>query len=241
MTEISKDQFQDLSRITIENEKLSVAVLPEVGGKMISLLFKGTAQEFISLSGRKFEKPSYGTKYGDLDVSGFDECFPAIAEGFYPEWPWKGTAIPDHGEVFTLPWDCRIREDKLVMTVYGVRFPYRLTKVLSLEQSTVKIFYELENLSSYDFKYIWSAHPLFTVTERTRIILPGNPRVRTDFSKHERFGKHLYETSWPQAQQADGKSVDLSVIRSANEDAATKVFTTKLVEGWCGYSIRMTK
>ena len=170
-----------------------------------------------------------------MDISGFDECFPAIAEGLYPEWPWKDTVIPDHGEIFTLPWNCKIEKDKLVMTVYGIRFPYRFVKVMSLEQNTVKISYELENLSPCDFKYIWSAHPLFAVNEGTKILIPGNPRLRTDFSKYERFGKHLYETTWPQAQQADGQKVDLSIIRSAKQDAATKVFTTKLAEGYCGF------
>ena len=212
MTKISKDQFQGLSRITMENEKLSLAILPEVGGKMISLVFKDTGQEFISLSGRKFKKPTYTANYCDLDVSGFDECFPAIAEGFYPEWPWKGVVIPDHGEIFTLPWDCKVEKNKLVMTVYGVRFPYRFVRVMSLEQSTVKISYELENLSPCDFKYIWSAHPLFAVIEGAKILIPGNPRIRTDFLKYERFGTHLYETSWPQAQQAYGEKVDLMAL-----------------------------
>ena len=235
MTKISNDKFQGLDRITINNDDVSFAILPEVGGKMISLVFKDTGREFISVSGREFTKPTYATNYAELDVSGFDECFPAIAEGFYPEWPWKGTVVPDHGELFTLPWECKVEKDKLVMAVNGIRFPYRFVKVLSLEKNTVKIRYELENLSPYDFKYIWSAHPLFAVTEGTKILLPGNPRIRTDYSKYERFGKHLYETTWPQARQADGTKVDLSIIRSAKEDAATKIFTTKLDEGFCGF------
>ena len=235
MTRISKDEFQGLTRITVENEKVSFSILPQVGGKMISLILKDTGREFISVSGREFKKPTYATNYANLDVSGFDECFPAIAEGFYPEWPWKGSVIPDHGEIFTLPWDVEIENERLVMTVYGVRFPYKFVKVMSLEKNTVKISYEVQNFSPYEFKYIWSAHPLFAVTEGTKIILPGTPTIRTDFSKYERFGKHLYETTWPHAQQTDGRKVDLSIIRSAKQDAATKVFTTKLAEGYCGF------
>jgi len=233
MTKISKDKLQDLARITVENEKVGFVILPEVGGKMVSLVFKDTGREFISLSARKFKKPTYADNYGDLDIGGFDECFPAIAEGFYPEWPWKGTIIPDHGELFTLPWNCKIEEERLVMTVHGVRFPYRFTKTLSLKESTIRINYELENLSPCEFKYIWSAHPLLIAVEGAKILLPGKPRIRTDYSKHERFGKHLYETTWPEACQGDGEKVDLSIIRSANQDAGTKVFTTKLSEGWC--------
>lgn len=233
MAKISQDFYQGLNRITVENELLLFSILPEVGGKMISLFSKPTQQEFMSLSGRTFTKLDYGKDYGDCDISGFDECFPGIASGFYPEWPWKGTHIPDHGELFTLPWKTEIRNDSLNMQVYGIRFPYKFSKTIFLDQNTVKINYELENVSPYDFKYIWSAHPLFAVEKNTKIKIPGKPNVRTDYSKYERFGKHLYETSWPNAKEANGDIIDVSVIRSEKEDAATKFFTTKLEEGWC--------
>jgi len=235
MTEISKDKFQNLTRIKMENEKISLAVLPEIGGKMISLVFKDTGREYLFLSGREFKKPVYETNYEDWDISGIDECFPAVVKGPYPEWPWKGAEIPDHGEVFTLPWDYKEQDEKIVMSVYGVRFPYRFVKVVSLEQNTVKINYELYNLSPCEFKYIWSAHPVFALTEGTKILLSGNPPIQMDFSKNDRFNDYLSETNWPYAQQADGKKVDLSVIRSATEDSATKVFATKLDSGRCGF------
>jgi len=233
MTTISKGSLQGLEMISVENESVRLSILPELGGKMISLVLKETGREFISLSGRPFKRAVYGTDYAEYDISGFDECFPGIAEGFYPEWPWQGSVIPDHGELFTLPWDVTIEKDALVTCVHGVRFPYRFVKTVTLQRNSVKINYELTNLSPCEFKYIWSAHPLFAVMPGTRILLPGNPHLRIDYSKHERFGKHLCQTSWPQAKQADDEVADVSIIRGPNEDAATKFFTTKLEEGWC--------
>lgn len=234
MTDIVQHQYEGIDCIKVENDKVSFTILPEVGGKMISLFCKQNKREYLFRSPRKVSKPTYEQSYADLDISGFDECIPAIAPGFYPEWPWKGTIIPDHGEVFTLPWDYRILGDTLEISIFGVRFPYKLTKRLTLDANVVKINYELENLCACDFKYLWSAHCMLAAEEGQKIYLPGNPRIRTDFSLNERFGKHLYETDWPNAKQTDGKTVDLSIVRSPDSKAATKIFTTALDDGWCG-------
>jgi len=233
MTTITKDEFQGLERVTVENEQLSFSLLPRIGGKMISLIFKETGHEYISLSGRPFRIPAYGANFGDYDISGFDECFPAIAEGFYPEDPWKGIHIPDHGELWTLPWETKVEGECLRLSVYGIRFPYRFVKVFSLKENRVNIKYQLKNLSAFEFKYLWAAHPLLNVTPDTRIILPGKLRIRTDWSKNERLGKLLYETSWPQAQSPDGEVIDLSIIKTPEADQATKFFTTVMEQGWC--------
>jgi galactose mutarotase-like enzyme len=246
-TAINQDTRENLQQINLENEFVRCVFLPEVGGKMISLYGKETGFEHLSCSGRSFRLPKYDDSYGNYDISGFDECLPAIARGFYPEWPWEGTLIPDHGELWTLPWQADIEADVLHLRVGGVRFPYRFSKTVRLQDHTVRIDYRLENLSPFNFKYIWAAHPLFNVTEGMRLYLPGNPRIRTDYSKHDRFGKVLYETHWPHAQQTDGVVADLSVIRSARADAATKFFTTSLARGDCalqdpvtGIFLRMT-
>jgi hypothetical protein len=234
MVRLKQDSFQGLELVSLENDSISISVLPQIGGKIISLKSKKVGKEFIFLGNRKFQRPVYGMKYEKLDISGFDECFPTIAGCSYPEWPWKGTIIPDHGELFTLPWECKTSKNSLVMTVYGIRFPYKFCKIIFLEKNVVKISYELENLSPYDFKYIWAAHPLFSVSPGTIILLPKKVRIRTIYSKYERLVKSLHETLWPITKQTNGEKIDLSIVRSNKEDAVTKIFTTKLKEGWCG-------
>lgn len=233
MTTISKDTFQGLERITLENEQISFSLLPQIGGKAISLILKENKYEYLSLSGRPFRVPTYGANFADYDISGFDECFPAIAEGFYPESPWKGIPIPDHGELWVLPWQSDVEGENLRLSVFGVRFPYHFVKVFSLQENRVKINYQLRNLSPFEFKYLWAAHPLLTVTPGTKIILPGKLRIRIDWSKNERLGKLLYETSWPCAQGPGGEVIDLSVVNSPEVQQATKFFTTPLEQGWC--------
>jgi len=175
----------------------------------------------------------YGGNYADYDISGFDECFPALAAGHYPEWPWEGTCIPAHGELWSSPWENKVSEDHVRLEAYGIRFPYRFMKTISLEEDSVIIKYQLKNLSSFEFKYIWAAHSLLSVTPGTKIVLPGKPMIRTDWSKHDRLGKVLYETTWPQAKTRKGDVVDMSIVGSPDLDEATKFYTTELEQGWC--------
>jgi len=234
MTKISTDTLQGLERITVENERVRLSLLPQVGGKIVSLVLKQSEHEYLWSSGRSYRQPPFDAHYIDHDISGLDECFPTIAEGFYPEEPWKGTHLADHGEVWTLPWETRIEGQRVSLSVSGIRFPYRLSKVLSLDENTVRIDYRLQNLSPFEFKYIWAAHPMLVATPETKIMLPGRPRIRTNWSKHDRLGKLLYETTWPVAAGPSGESIDLSGAKSPTADQATKFFTTRLEEGWCG-------
>ncbi len=100
------------------------------------------------------------------------------------------------------------------------------------KDSNFKIKYRLSNLSPFDLKYLWSAHPLFSITPDTRIYLPDNIKVRTDWSKHRRPGPLLTEHNWPETIDNQGKEVDLRSVGTAFSDKADKFFTTKLQEGW---------
>lgn len=234
MTVLSTEYLDGLKSIKMENDSVSLSVLPEVGGKIISLFSKAGNMEFLWSSGRTFVKPEYGVKYEKWDISGFDECFPTLLECSYPEWPWQNTLIPDKGELFSQPWKCQIDNQRLSMTAHGIRFPYKLSKLLSLRDNVLIIDYELENLSPYLFKYIWSPHPLFNVAEGARIKIPESPDMLTVFSKGEKHKSRFYESKWPWALTAMGEKVDISFIKSADAGLANKYIISGLSEGWCG-------
>jgi hypothetical protein len=235
MTRITTDTLQGLTRLNIENDKLKLGILPEIGAKMISIIDTKTGREFISLSGRHFRSPVYGSDYGDYDISGFDECFPTLGGCHYPEGPWAGTVVPAHGELWSQPWNSQIQNDKVVLSVCSVRFAYEFKKTVSLDDDKILIHYELKNLSSSDFRYLWSAHPLLAITPESRILLPKIEQAYVDSSKYERLGKLLDTLSWPKSEQTNGKIVDLSVIGPVESDRGDKIFVGPLKEGWCGW------
>jgi len=224
---------------------LEVALLPEVGSKMISLRSStdtGTAgREWLWQTPRRpFRKPDYGGAFEFYDISGFDDCFPGIGEGPYPLPPWEGVTVPDHGELWTLPWDYAIEGDALRLTVHGVRFPYRMEKRITLESGpapALRVEYRLENLSPFPLRYLWSAHPLLAAMPGMRVRLPEGVCVRVDWSKDGRLGQLGVEHAWPVARTNDGRETRLDVLPLEDAGTADKLYSTRLPStadtGWC--------
>jgi len=59
-----------------------------------------------STGNRPFKPVAYGAVFVDQDMSGWDEMFPTINACTYPApSPYAGITLPDHGEVWVLPWE----------------------------------------------------------------------------------------------------------------------------------------
>ena len=78
-----------------------------------------------------FARTGYGDPYGTGEFAGFDEMFPTISRCFYESRRGRGHEVPDHGEVWSIPWESAEGFDHVTFTVNGVRFPYRLQKTVS--------------------------------------------------------------------------------------------------------------
>jgi hypothetical protein len=220
---------------------VEVAILPEVGGKMISLRAASGREWLWQTRRRPYRRPEYGGAFEAYDISGFDECFPGIGEGPYPLAPWQGVTVPDHGEVWTLPWETALEGNTLTLAVQGVRFPYRLEKRVTLEERdgevVVRLDYRLENLSSFPLRYLWSAHPLLAASPGMQVLLPDDVRVRVDWSKGGRLGELGATHAWPRARTADGAEIVLDVLPVERAGTADKLYTDRLPadrpSGWC--------
>ena len=128
--------------------------------------------------GAAYRRTTYGDGYERGEISGFDEMFPTISRCLYEAAPLSGTEAPDHGEVWTLPWEHSLSESCVRLWVNGVRFPYRLEKEMSLEDGRLVSRYRATNLSGFPLDFIWAAHPLFNAREGMQFIVPrGMDRI----------------------------------------------------------------
>ena len=133
---IASGKCKDVDAVILESEALRLAIVPEHGAKMASLVHKVTGREcFFQMPGEKFRKGTYAGPYPDGEMSGFDEMFPTITECFCDVEPWAGVKMPDHGEVWSLPWKCEISGLEVRTSVHGVRFPYVLTRTVSFARA----------------------------------------------------------------------------------------------------------
>jgi hypothetical protein len=233
----SSTTFKNWPALTLENAAASLIVLPQIGGKVVSIKSLATDHEFLwQDDSRPYRLPVYGDSFGKYDASGFDDCFPSIGECPYPEFPWQGITVPDHGEIWCTPWQYELQDESIYLHAYGTRFPYHFEKWITLtpDASTYTLSYRVSNLALHDFKYSWTAHPLFAADEGMRILLPGQPEAHFVFAIGDRVGGEFLESyQWPWVGTPSGELVDYSLIGSPALAANDKVYADMGDEGWC--------
>ena len=236
-TRISADTFKGLRAWALASDRLRVTILPDLGAKMASLVYLPTGRELLFQRDDwpELKLAPYGADFGDYDVSGFDDMFPTIDVFHYPDGSWEGTRLPDHGEVWALPWRIAVEGDTLVAVVHGRRLPYRLEKRLRLVgDSAVRTDYRVDNLSGEDLLVMWAAHPLCACNESTRIIMPpGVTRVVNTSGASQRFPRYGATAPWPTMTTRDGETYHLDRIGSASLGRSEKYWVDgPLPAGW---------
>lgn len=233
-----KTAYEGFDALEISNEQIAVIVVPDLGGKIASITHLRSQKEWLWKNPYlQYQKPLYAASYiREFDLGGLDECFPTVAPAFYPSVPWAGTAVPDHGEVWSQPWDVQVTqssEERLTLSAgcYGVRFPYRFERaiVIEAERAAARLEYRVSNLSPFALPFIWSIHPLLRIEPGMRLSLPETvSQIRVDFSTDDLFGKMGTLQPWPLATDATGQTVDLSEIQPPSFGQGVKYFTLPL-------------
>jgi len=239
-TTISETRYKDISAIRMESDAIALTIIPESGAKLQSIFDRKAQKEILFQSMRSgFRRASYGDGFPLGDMSGFDEVFPSIDECYYPTGPWKGTHIPDHGELWALPWVYAVENGSLRLSVHGVKFPYRMEKrVEFLRDDCFRMSYRVENFSDFDLPSIWCPHPFFTADDYSHVILP--PSVRRVISTcplENKLGAYGSIHAWPVTKAADGTPYDISdVMNPLYEGKCEKFYALDPVdEGWCAF------
>jgi hypothetical protein len=192
--------------VTIENDAIVMEVWPQIGGKVSSIIDKTDHYELL------FDCPAeipdsahYDVPYGDHWYSGWDECFPAVAPSVYPRHPYSGIAVPDHGELWGIPTTTAVPTKDGITTVWhGLRFGYRLTRKLYLQNAAIVAEYSLSNLSPFDFRFVWAMHALLSLIQPVELDAEGARNFR--FS-HAADGTKADATfTWPSISSEENLS-----------------------------------
>ena len=211
-------------------------ILPGWGAKTVSLVHRASKTETLWQNpAPTFARTAYGDSYGKGEFAGFDEMFPTISRCFYESAPWAGTEVPDHGEVWTVPWECAEGFDHATFTVNGVRFPYRLQKTVSLQGE--KLHRALRGGKPVRAsRWISSGRRTRSSTRPTgmQFIVPRGMRRVINAVPGTVLGGYGVKLDFPEARRDDGKTVRLDVVPARNDTGYQKYwFEQKVTEGWC--------
>ncbi len=231
MTHTTETNWQGQKAVTLDNEYLQVVVLPEMGAKLASILYKPTNQEWMVLPAANSLRPLvYGDTFTKYTIFGWDEMFPTITACLYPApGAFAGRMMPDHGEVWSLAWQRDEAENGLALSVEGRAVPYRLSRLTTLDGKRLVLDYHLTNTGSEPLVWLWASHPQFTVTPLTELVLPPEVQTVINVIKGTALGDSHQRHSWPISTGADGKPLALNRIG----DASLHTFRKFYIEPEC--------
>ena len=224
--------FADMNQpVQIENEFVRMEVLPQLGGKVISVVDKVDGYPLLfDYPAELPTRPQYDEPFDDSYYAGWDECFPGVAPCKYPRHPYEGIAVPDHGELWGLPTTAVPTRDGLTVVWYGLRFGYRLTRKLRVEGPTIVAEYTLINLAPFEFRFVWALHSLLAMTAPAPIDVGT---VKAFRYSHDADGvDHQVKFDWPMIPDpAVAGGVDASSPASLPTRRGWKLFSADPISG----------
>jgi galactose mutarotase-like enzyme len=227
--------------VILQNDAMRVAVIPEIGGKIISLVSRRTGREWLwknpYLPLRK--PPLDATDFGAFDAGGWDEVFPTVNPCRVPNSAWGNRTLTDHGELWYRPWQIVAANTDsqtgatLTLAVDDPQLPFRFERTLTLAagMGSLTASYSLVNRSTRPLPFIWAAHPLLAIEPGELICLPTGTRLRLTCNIGLKLAADATVLAWPMIPLASGDSLDISRVGDQSECYAVKLFAENVADG----------
>jgi hypothetical protein len=205
----------------LENADIRVEVVPELGGKFISLRSKRSSIEWLLPPLRPYAEARASAGFEHWDGGGFDECLPTVA---------ATETAQDHGEVWRHAWREKAKADSVLLWTTALEGAVTFERRAQLNGATLVLDYAVQNRSGVTQSLLYCAHPLHRVEQGDRILLPAEVQdVKVEGSAGDRLGRRGDRIGWPRVNTGD----DLSVIGPLDGLQADKIFAGPLTHGWC--------
>ncbi len=219
--------------LVLENAQLRAVILPELGAKIWSLVFKPVDWEMLWHNPRLPPRPApFGARYDDWFCGGWDELFPNDAPVTI-----DGEPYPDHGELWSMPFDWSLIAASADEVTIRLRRPCVVTttqveKWITLRRDEPRLHFRhvFVNDGPFPLAFLWKLHPALSIGPDARIDLPAR-RVIVDDAFRAEFAAP--EFHWPDALQIDGQSRDMRQVPPPDAATADFYYAVELEDGWC--------
>ena len=167
---------QGFEAYVLRNESIELAVVPELGAKVVSLKNLRTGRDWMASPSteRKLFRNRSGDDFAASTLVGWDECLPTIAPC-----EWQSRLLPDHGEVWSVPWHVERaawERGELTTSVRLEISPLLFQRTIALGEQEVRLDYSITNIGNGVERFLWAMHPLLAIERGDRLQLP--PEVR---------------------------------------------------------------
>lgn len=213
--------------IVLANSSISVSIVPAEGGRIGSLVSRGTGIEFLTQSTNQnlHLKSGLDAQFQHGACAGIEECLPTV--GICDDTT-EGGPVPDHGDFWQLLWQVTAQSPQhAALAANGFSRPLLFQKTISLQENGLSLHYRVQNVGQRPTSFLYACHPLFAIEPGDRVVLP--PEVETlqlTYSRTGRMGRPGNKVAWP------GNGLDTVLASEAAE--AEMLYTDRLSAGRCG-------
>ena len=160
------------SAVVLRAGDARVVIEPDHGARLTSLVLAG--REWLQ---QPVVEPRAAQPFDAFvrpDIAGWDEMVPtcvAVEHG--------GVALPDHGEVWSRPWDVvTVDKHELITRIRCATVALTVERRATLTDGELALRYVLENVGDRPAAAFWMAHPLFDATDLVAVeVHPGDAAV----------------------------------------------------------------
>jgi hypothetical protein len=226
--------YRGLQAVVLENERVRVVVLPELGGKIWQLTALRAGRDLLWHNPRLHARTiPFGSVYDDMFLGGWDELFPNDV----PE-ELAGEPYPDHGELWASPWSWAVERDpqevRVTLELQAPVSACSIVKTLTLRagEASLSIRTRITNPTARSLPYLWKQHLAMPTREPATIGLGAASMLMADFGS-PRAGGPGDRYAWPEHRADDGTVTDMSSTLPRESRVSEFQYATDLTEGRC--------
>ena len=231
MTYRKEELRNGLRVLSLENEWLSISILPEVGGKISSLIDKQRAMNVLWENPRiQPQRFPIDSNFDNYWCGGWDDVFPTADACVH-----KGESYPNVGELRSLNWaveDLSSNDSGATvrLSAHGPISAIKATKTISLVGKEARLHFEIESEDALPLDYIWGTHPSFAIEAGTRFLIPAKTGIVGQASNAS-LGIAGQRYDWPMLPVGDTVT-DMSYAQGIHAGVACGHYATDLLDGW---------
>jgi galactose mutarotase-like enzyme len=225
--------FLSHKAVILENKTLRITVLPELGARIWSVIYKPLDRELIWQNSRiPPRRVQHGSAFDNFWCGGWEEMFPTVAPATI-----HGESYPDHGEVWSLAWTGSSERGRDSVTlrlnchtpISGLAVEKALT--LRGDMAAFDVRYTIKNPGNNEaLPFLFALHPAMAVSEGYRIDFP-DMQFELDPSFPGTLAGIESPFRWPLANGNTGE-VDLRVVKPASSKQLYMLYGYGHREGW---------
>lgn len=221
---IIETTFKKTKALKMENDYISIIILPEIGSKIASIYSKEKDFEFLFQNkDDSYKKPEFDSVFEEYDCSGFDDCFPNIDPSRL-KYNDSEIIYPDHGEIWSAKFDYKIAAGKLVLNYYSSYLDYNYQKKIYLENNKLKIDYKIKNESQKELPAIWAMHCLIKYSQDMELQFPEGVEKIENVMESKYLGEKGEIHQFPVTKDKSNNSYFLDRVNNKKEKKCEKYY-----------------